>query len=245
MSPFSPSFPRQLTIPIPCDGYYSRPIVALSTTLSPIWLLYYFQTQFDIDLLSINQWLQVTIFGIPPLVGLLVARYAPAGEIPMRMIVSVPITLWGFVMSATWLDLIADQLVRLLSFFGIVCRIPPTIIGITILAWGNSLQDMVANLTLARKGLTNMSITACFAGPIFNMLIGLGLGFSALLSIIGESSTLVELTPPLTTGFLFSGVNGVLVIVTGALVGRGRIPRHHGYAALTLYVVYVAVSLTL
>ena len=50
-----------------------------------------------------------------------------------------------------------------------------------MLAWGNSIGDLSTNMAMARKGLANMAMTACFAGPVFNMLVGLGLGFSLLL----------------------------------------------------------------
>ena len=44
-----------------------------------------------------------------------------------------------------------------------------------MLAWGNSVGDMVANTAVAKKGLARMAITGCFAGPLFNLLLGLGL----------------------------------------------------------------------
>ena len=57
------------------------------------------------------------------------------------------------------LDLIADKLVDVLGFLGIVLRIPNSIMGLTVLAWGNSMADLSANVTMARKGLANMAIT--------------------------------------------------------------------------------------
>merc|ERR1711939_192200 len=52
------------------------------------------------------------------------------------------------------------------------------ILGLTVLAWGNSIGDLVADLSVARAGSPNMAVTACFAGPLFNMLVGLGVSFS-------------------------------------------------------------------
>merc|ERR1719445_1478759 len=98
----------------------------------------------------------------------------------MRLIFTVPIAFYGFVIAATWIDTIADKLVSVLNFMGIVLHIPNSILGLTILAWGNSMGDLSANTAMAREGLGNMAITACFAGPIFNILIGLGTGFSVL-----------------------------------------------------------------
>ena len=61
--------------------------------------------------------------------------------------------------AATWIDAVADKLVAFLEFVGIMLRIPNSIMGLTVLAWGNSMADLSANLTMARKGLANMAIT--------------------------------------------------------------------------------------
>lgn len=43
-----------------------------------------------------------------------------------------------------------------------------------MLAWGNSLMDLINNTSMAGKsaGGNSMAMTACYAGPLFNMLIG-------------------------------------------------------------------------
>lgn len=117
--------------------------------------------------------------------------------------------------------------------------------GLTVLAWGNSMGDLSANMTMARKGLANMAITACFAGPVFNILIGLGGGFATLNTITGELVTEVELTPSIVVGLGFLAVNCILVVFSGLLVNRGKIPKGYGYVACTLYVVYVIASIAL
>lgn len=152
----------------------------------------------------------------------------------------MPIALFGFAVAATWIDTIADQLVHLLAFLGIVCRIPNVIMGVTILAWGNSMADLSANITMARKGLANMAITACFAGPVFNILIGLGAGFSALLTKTGNGVANVSDFPPTAkAGFIFLVLNCFMVLFSGLVWHKGRIPRQYGYGALALYATYL------
>ncbi|EJK77796.1 hypothetical protein THAOC_00351 [Thalassiosira oceanica] len=166
-------------------------------------------------------------------------------EFPLTIGRKVPIALYGFVVAATWIDWIADKLVTLLGFLGIVLRIPNYIMGLTVLAWGNSMADLSANVTLARKGLANMAITACFAGPVFNILIGLGAGFGVLRSITKTDVNYVHLTPSITTGFVFCFVNCGLMLVSGLAVNRGSIPEGYGYLAMVLYSIYIAASFLL
>ena len=148
-------------------------------------------------------------------------------------------------MAATWIDTIADQLVRLLTLLGVICRIPGSIMGLTVLAWGNSMGDLSANMTMAKKGLANMAITACFAGPVFNILIGLGGGFTKLNVSSNQEYAEVELSPPISLGFLFLMCNCILVLFCGVVWNRGHIPKGYGYIALTLYVLYVVSSVWL
>ena len=47
------------------------------------------------------------------------------------------------------------------------------VLGMTVLAWGNSIGDFSTNMAMAKKGLANMALTACYAGPVFNLLVRL------------------------------------------------------------------------
>lgn len=155
----------------------------------------------------------------------------------------VPLTLFGFAIAATWLDSIADKLVEILELFGIVLEIPSTVLGLTVLAFGNSIQDLVANFTLSKKGLSTMATTACFAGPIFNLCVGLGFGFWALMKSSRKDFILVDLPRNIETGFLFTIANCALIILVGLVIGKGLIGRGYGYVACGLYIVYVLTSL--
>jgi sodium/potassium/calcium exchanger 6 len=75
----------------------------------------------------------LTYWAVCVMVGILVLRFAPGGEGHMAMFAAAPIALYGFVMAATWIDYIADHLVSLLDFIGIVLHIPGTIMGLTVL----------------------------------------------------------------------------------------------------------------
>ena len=158
------SIMRQLTVPVPCDGYYCRPLVAISVALSTLWVgLYYYLCYTENIFFP-----QILVaFPISAAIGLCVLRYAPYGEKNLSLALAVPVSLYGFVIAATWINWIADRLVGVLGFLGVVCHIPGSVMGMTILAWGNSISDLVADVSMAKKGLANMAITACYAGPIF------------------------------------------------------------------------------
>lgn len=230
---------RKSTVSIPCEGYYCRALVALSLVLSPIWLGIYFYVFFDKFLL----WECLVLCGLMMIAALFIMRYAPGGDGNMNLLIAGPIALYGFVVAATWIDAIADRLVGLLNFLGVVCHIPGPIMGLTILAWGNSMADLAANVTMAKKGLANMAATACWAGPTFNILIGLAAGFTAMGNITGKDESEVALSASITTGFIFTLINCAALVFSGVFLFKGFIPPEFGYFSIALYVAYVITCL--
>lgn len=178
---------RKLVTPIPCEAEYNRSLVAYSIAISPLWVFFYLSTKMDdFDPFCNNgtdggaRGCFPTVFWpccISFAVGCAVIKFAPkedAASVPLHY--SLPIAFYGFGIAATWIDVISDQLVNLLEFIGVILRIPAPIMGMTVLAWGNSVGDYTTNGTLAQRGLADMSMAACFAGPTFNLLVGLGCG---------------------------------------------------------------------
>lgn len=237
---------RQITVPIPCEGYYCRALIALSMAVSPLWFFFYLWSRHDVSVLSGTGLVVSLVVELSMCtLALCLLRFAPNGTGELSLVFATPLALCGFFIAATWIDTIADSLVSLLNFIGIILRIPGPVIGLTILAWGNSMGDLSANMTMARKGLANMAMTACFAGPVFNILVGLGLGFSSLAAQTGKATTEVKLSPSVTCGFVFIILNAVALMVAGLGFGQGRIPKKFGYVALVVYAIYVVTSISL
>ena len=90
-------------------------------------------------------------------------------------------SLVSFVMSIVWINFTSNCIMDLLRLFGFVTKLPRALFGLTILAWGNCLGDLSANITMTKKGFGEMAITGALAGPIFNILIGLGASFTLTL----------------------------------------------------------------
>ena len=82
---------------------------------------------------------------------------------------------YAFVMSIMWIYISANFLIDLLQLFGILTGFPASLLGLTVLAWGNSIGDLIANVSISRKGFAEMALTGCVATPLFNLLWGLGL----------------------------------------------------------------------
>ena len=42
-----------------------------------------------------------------------------------------------------------------------------------MLAWGNSIGDLIADTAMAKRGHPRTGFSACFGGPLFNLLLGI------------------------------------------------------------------------
>ncbi|KAF1807671.1 Sodium/calcium exchanger protein-domain-containing protein [Mucor lusitanicus] len=81
----------------------------------------------------------------------------------------------GFVIALNWIFLLANEMVGLLQALGAIFDISEAIMGLTIFALGNSVGDLVANTAIAKMGFPTMAISACYAGPLLNMVLGVGI----------------------------------------------------------------------
>ncbi|KAG6040868.1 hypothetical protein E4U41_006840 [Claviceps citrina] len=82
----------------------------------------------------------------------------------------------GFIISIAWISTIAGEVVGVLKTFGVILNISEALLGLTIFAAGNSVGDLVADITVARLGYPVMALSACFGGPMLNILLGIGIG---------------------------------------------------------------------
>lgn len=62
----------------------------------------------------------------------------------------------------------AAEIVSILGVLGITTHRSSSFLGCTLLAWGNSVGDLVANISLSRNGYEKMGFAACFGGPLFS-----------------------------------------------------------------------------
>ena len=80
-------------------------------------------------------------------------------------------------MSTAWIQFSSNCIMDLLRLFGFILQLPKSLLALTILSWGNCIGDLTADLAMSKKGFAEMAITGTLAGPIFNILIGMGVTY--------------------------------------------------------------------
>lgn len=235
--------PRRATIPVVSEEKWSKAFAVTSATLAPIFLAVIWNSQIE----NISSTSSLAIFMSTSLLGIVLGNIAFAftkKSSPPRDYL-FPWLAGGFLMSITWTYLIAGELVSLLVSFGNIFGIDPSILGLTVLAWGNSAGDLISNLAMAVKGGPDgaqIAISSCYAGPLFNTLIGLGL--SLVFASWSEYPTpyAIPKDPYLyeTVGFLIAGLVWAIMV----LLNRNmRLDKSLGGGLLVIYLCFLFLRL--
>ncbi|XP_060767551.1 mitochondrial sodium/calcium exchanger protein isoform X2 [Neoarius graeffei] len=151
-------------------------------------------------------------------------------------------SLLGFIVSALWINTVASEVVGVLHLLGIVLHLSNTVLGLTLLAWGNSIGDCFADITIARQGYPRMAISACFGGIIFNMLFGVGLG--CLLQMFKHRNFIMLESEGLLCWVLAAAL-GLSLVFSFVLVPLQcfHLSRAYGIFLLLFYVAFLIIAL--
>ncbi|XP_044946897.1 cation/calcium exchanger 1-like [Hordeum vulgare subsp. vulgare] len=228
--------PRRLTIPDIAGHRWSRPCAIASALFSPLLLA---------AVTSPTRPTTVLLAGAltGTLLAIAAAATTDAAAPPHGRYARLPWLTGGFLMSILWSYLLARELVALLVSTGVIIGVPASVLGVTVLAWGNSLGDMVADVAMATQGGAagaQTAVAGCYAGPAFNTVVGLGLSMAlAAGARYPEPYKIpVDASTYVTVAFLVAGLAWALV----ALPARGmRLDATLGAGLVAVYLCFIAV----
>lgn len=141
----------------------------------------------------------------------------PVWKLLVIGVVGAAIVVWGS-------DITVDSAVSLAEVIGISDRI----IGLTIVALGTSLPELVTSVTAARKGNADIAIGNIVGSNIFNILF-----------VVGTSALIINI--PYAKEFI---VDGIISVAAGVLlwvstIKSKKLTRPWGIAMLLSYAAYV------
>lgn len=141
----------------------------------------------------------------------------PIWKCILFIVVGIIAIVWGG-------DLVVDAASNIAASFGL----SQTLIGLTIVAFGTSLPELVTSLVAARKGDVDMALGNVIGSNIFNILL-----------IIGVAATVSPMAM-----LMESIIDGMILIVMSIIVllfawRKQSIDRAEGIAMLVMYAAYI------
>jgi sodium/potassium/calcium exchanger 6 len=179
-------------------------------------------------------------------VGLLLAAGAyfvvPRDGPPKGLLLTV-YTLFAFLTSVLWIIIIANEVVAATVALGFIIGVSSTILGLTVIAWGDSLGDLVADVSIAKEGFPKMALAACFAGPAFNLLMGLGL--SLVVGTLKAPNRTLDVHHDAYSVYLTFGalLTSLVASITIVPLDKFRIRPWYGACLIVLYIAFLAWSI--
>ncbi|XP_024861193.1 mitochondrial sodium/calcium exchanger protein isoform X2 [Kryptolebias marmoratus] len=222
------------------DKNWRRPLNSLHLITAPLVSVFLFQSGEYANKMIQGQfpvWLLILLLGLflAAIVFCTTTNDCPPKYHPV-------FALLGFVVSAVLISAAASEVVSLLHMLGVVLSLSNTVLGLTLLAWGNSIGDCFSDITIARQGYPRMAISACFGGIIFNMLFGVGLGCLRQM-IETKSGVQFELEGLLT--WILAGSLGLSLVLSFVIIplNRFHLNRKYGIFLLIFYAVFLVIAL--
>lgn len=147
----------------------------------------------------------------------------------------------AFVSTVGWLNLLANECVSVAQSLGLINNISSSIMGLTILAWGNSVGDWVADVAVAKAGNTKMAVATCFGSPLLNDIVGLGLALT-MTCLNTEKSVQTPLDDKVKLGYTFLFIS-LFSSVSCFSCSSYRPPKSFALYLIVLYVVFLVLSI--
>jgi sodium/potassium/calcium exchanger 6 len=181
------------------------------------------------------------LFGIGVLLSILLWGTTSPSRLPSYHAV---FSLVAFFSAVAWLNILAGECVAILEALGIMLSISSSVLGATVLAIGDSANDLAADIAVARAGSPATAIAVCFGAPMMTDIIGLGVSLTLKTAQMYPHPFEFKLQ---TQNFITWGFLATSLISSGIAFPRfGYLPGwKYGAYLLALYFTFLVVTVSL
>jgi len=142
----------------------------------------------------------------------------------------------AFLLSVVIISGLSWLLVHFAVDLSVGLNIPEVFIGLTVIAVGTSVPDLLSSAITAKQGRSGMAINNAIGSNVFDILIGIGFPFLLLSVIENHSVDVVSGNLWVSFALLFGSV---LLLAVTFLMNRWRTSKMMGLFLIALYVIYL------
>lgn len=145
-----------------------------------------------------------------------------------------------FAMSVMWMGALSYILVWMVCVIGDTFGIPDCIMGMTFLAAGSSIPDVMASVIVARQGMADMALSNAIGSNVFDMLC---LGIPWLLkTTIMEPGSFVEIQSQSIMISSLLLIGSIVFTVIAIHLNNWKLDMKIGILFLIVYIVFITIA---
>ena len=145
-----------------------------------------------------------------------------------------------FAMSVVWMGSLSYLLVWMVCIIGETFEIPDCIMGMTFLAAGSSIPDVMASIIVVRQGIADMAVSNAIGSNVFDMLC-LGIPWLLKTTLVEPGSFVqIESESIMVSSLLLIG--SIVFTVIAMYLNNWRLDFKLGIIFLLVYVVFIALA---
>jgi len=145
-----------------------------------------------------------------------------------------------FLGSIIWIAAFSYLMVWWATQTGNAFNIPPEVMGLTFLAAGTSIPDLITSVIVARKGFGDMAVSSSVGSNIFDVTVGLPMPW-LLFTILFQKPVSVESTGMVCSIAILFGM--LVLVFLSILIFNWKMTKGMGFSMFVFYFIFVLVSL--
>lgn len=145
-----------------------------------------------------------------------------------------------FIGSILWIAAFSYLMVWWSTITGNAFSIPPEVMGLTFLAAGTSIPDLITSVIVARKGFGDMAVSSSVGSNIFDVTVGLPLPW-LLFTIVFQKPVSVSSAGMVCSIAILFGM--LMLVFLSILIFNWKMTKGMGFSMFIFYFLFVIVSL--
>lgn len=149
--------------------------------------------------------------------------------------------IFSFLMSCLWISAFSYIMVWMITITGFTLGIPETVMGLTFIAAGISVPDVLASVMVVKDGYGDMAVSNAVGSNNFDILICMGLPWFVMTAVYQPGSSIEVYSAGLTYSAitLFSTVFFLLI---GVHLNGWKLDKKFGVILMVVYVLYMILA---
>jgi Ca2+/Na+ antiporter len=145
----------------------------------------------------------------------------------------------SFIMAIVWVGIFSGMMVDWATSIGCVAGIPDAVMGLTFLAMGTSVPDLLTSVVVAKQGHGDMAVSSSIGSNIFDVLIGLPLPWLAYALVNDITPGYVSVEAPTLFFSLVTLLFMVAAVISIIHFSGWKMTKTLGYSMFGLYGLFV------